>query len=193
MSDSAAVTPAAAKSWSWVRCFISGGRWREGTTPLTPRFRRLEGNSQVGPGPHVRSEFRGLHRFRRRAASRSTIVGAFALFKLPPNLPIPRLGERPYADSAAPRDPSAARALLRRGAATGRDAQHAHRLEAEAELLATVGGADVQAGELADALEAVADGVAGGGETPGGGRGGCRRPQGTPPRGGPGRLLPPPA
>ncbi len=41
-----------------------------------------------------------------------------------------------------------------------RDSQHAHGLEAQAELLAPVGGADVEPRELAHALEAVADRVA---------------------------------
>ena len=51
-------------------------------------------------------------------------------------------------------------ARLGGGAAGGGDAEHAHRLQAEAELLAAVAGADVQAGELAHALEAVVDRVA---------------------------------
>ena len=59
-----------------------------------------------------------------------------------------------------PRDAPAAGAGLGGGAAGGGDAEHAHRLEAEAELLAAVAGADVEAAELADALEAVADRVA---------------------------------
>ena len=40
------------------------------------------------------------------------------------------------------------------------DPEHAHRLQAERELLATVAGADVEPAQLAHALEAVADGVA---------------------------------
>src|SRR5680860_1646544 len=56
------------------------------------------------------------------------------------------------------------------GRAAGRgDAQHSHRLEAEAELLAALGGGDVVAAEVAYALEAVADRVAMGEELFGGG------------------------
>ena len=55
------------------------------------------------------------------------------------------------------------------GGAAGRgDAEHAHRLEAEREALAAVGRADVELGQLADAVEAVADRVAVGEEALGG-------------------------
>src|SRR4051794_11679893 len=96
-----------------------------------------------------------------------------------------------WVTSTAPRHAATPRTVLRGRAAAGGDAEHAHRLEAEAELLAAVGGSDVQAGELADALEAVADGVAGGGKAPGGGRGGGVGLQGTPRRGPPGGARPP--
>ena len=55
-----------------------------------------------------------------------------------------------------------------RRAAGGLDAEDAHRLQAEAELLAALGGAQVVAAELADALEPVADRVAVGEEGLGG-------------------------
>ena len=58
------------------------------------------------------------------------------------------------------RDAAAAGAGLGRGPARRGDAEHAHRLQAEAELLAAVGRGDVEAGEVAHALEPVADRVA---------------------------------
>src|SRR5829696_1299045 len=53
-----------------------------------------------------------------------------------------------------------ARARLAGGALRRGDAEHAHRLEPEAEALAAVRRADVEAGEVAHPLEAVAHGVA---------------------------------
>ena len=55
------------------------------------------------------------------------------------------------------------------GPARRGDAEHAHRLQAEAELLAALGRRDVVAAELLDPLEAVADRVAVGEELFGGG------------------------
>ena len=48
------------------------------------------------------------------------------------------------------------------------EAEHAHRFEAEAEALAAVAGADVEAAQLAYPVEAVADRVAVGEEAFGG-------------------------
>src|SRR2546421_3234752 len=67
-----------------------------------------------------------------------------------------RLGTAP----SAPRDATALGAGLERRARGGRDAEHAHRLEPEAQLLAPVARADVVAGELAYPLQAVVDRVA---------------------------------
>src|SRR5215210_7558779 len=53
-------------------------------------------------------------------------------------------------------DAAALGARLRRGATRRGDPQHAHRLEPEPELLAAVRRGDVEAGEVADALEPVA-------------------------------------
>ena len=75
-------------------------------------------------------------------------------------------GERP----ASRADAAAAGARFGRRAAAVGDAEHAHRLEPERELLAAVGRADVEPGELPHALEAVADRVAVG-EQPLGGAG----------------------
>src|SRR5829696_5847800 len=58
-----------------------------------------------------------------------------------------------------PRDPARLRAALGRRPGRRRVAKHAHRLEAQAEPLATVARADVEGGQLAHALEPVADGV----------------------------------
>src|SRR6185312_9296045 len=58
-----------------------------------------------------------------------------------------------------PRDAAAPGAGLRGRSAGGRDAEHAHRLQAEAELLAAVGGGDVEPGQVAYALEPIADRV----------------------------------
>ena len=55
---------------------------------------------------------------------------------------------------------AAAGAGLGGRAARGGDAEHAHRLQAEAELLAAVGGGDVEPGQVLHALEPVADRVA---------------------------------
>src|SRR4051812_18599383 len=57
------------------------------------------------------------------------------------------------------RDATGLGARLRGRALRRRDAQHAHRLQPEAEPLAAVGGGDVEAGQLAYALEPVADRV----------------------------------
>src|SRR6202167_1887222 len=67
---------------------------------------------------------------------------------------------RSRAPRGAPWHAPAFRARLRGGAARGGDAEHAHRLQTEAELLAAVAGADVEARELAHALEPVVDRVA---------------------------------
>src|SRR3954447_11483939 len=56
-------------------------------------------------------------------------------------------------------DAPAARARLGGGAARGDDAEHAHRLPPEAELLAAVGRRDVEPGQVLRALEPVAHGV----------------------------------
>src|SRR5688572_16855281 len=56
-----------------------------------------------------------------------------------------------------------------RGAPRWRDAKDAHRLEAQAKLLAALGRGDVVAAEIAHALEAVADRVAMGEHRLGGG------------------------
>src|SRR5215204_7397020 len=66
----------------------------------------------------------------------------------------------PHAAGAGPR---LAGGALRRG-----DAEHAHRLEPEAQALTAIGRADVETGEVAHALEPVADRVAVGVEPRGG-------------------------
>src|SRR6478752_9870502 len=58
----------------------------------------------------------------------------------------------------APRHAPRAGAVLGGGAAGGGDAKHAHRLQAETELLAAVARAHVEPGELAHALKPVVDG-----------------------------------
>ena len=62
-------------------------------------------------------------------------------------------------DQSVAHAPAAGARLGGRPARRG-DPQHPHRLEPERQLLAPVGGGDVEAGQLADALEAVADRVA---------------------------------
>src|SRR4051794_1247698 len=69
------------------------------------------------------------------------------------------------------RNPAGLGAGLGDGALRREDAEHLHRLEAEPELLAAVGGADVEPRQLLHPLEPVANGVAGGGESLLGGSG----------------------
>ena len=77
----------------------------------------------------------------------------------------------PEGTQSSPRraDLAAAGAGLERRTAGGGDAEHAHRFEAEAELLAALGRGDVVAAELAHPLQPVADRVAVGEELFGGG------------------------
>src|SRR5947208_14950804 len=58
------------------------------------------------------------------------------------------------------RDLAGLGARLADGALRRHDAQHLHRLEAESELLAPVGGSDVEPRQLLDPLEAIANGMA---------------------------------
>ena len=67
---------------------------------------------------------------------------------------------RPRSPAPLARHATALGTRLARGAARRGDPEHAHRLQAERQLLAAVGRGDVEAGELAHALEPVADRVA---------------------------------
>src|SRR5829696_8796076 len=77
-------------------------------------------------------------------------------------------GPRPPLLLRAPGNLAAFGARLQGWASRRGYAEDSHRLQAEAQLLATLGGGDVVAAELADALEAVADRVAVGEELFGG-------------------------
>src|ERR1700754_1881509 len=73
-----------------------------GDDSLTPRFRRVGPTSQVGSAPHVRSEFRGLHRFRRVSAISEGILGALTLVSFDANLRIALTGRPERRQQADP-------------------------------------------------------------------------------------------
>src|SRR5690242_19953610 len=75
----------------------------------------------------------------------------------------------PFIARTLPGHPSALGPALVSRTAWWRDPQDPHRLEAQRQLLAAVGGGDVQAGQLPHALEPVADRVAVGERAGGGG------------------------
>src|SRR4051794_23140167 len=80
-----------------------------------------------------------------------------------PGQAMSRMGQTVGADWLARTGPQARRrdgVAAAFGRVLPRDAEHAHRLEAEREALAPVAGADVEAGQLAHALKSVTNRVA---------------------------------